>query len=95
MDKFVDRWRSGDPPTHCTHCEDCGLLFRTQEVKAHLVQAHLGGKAEHSAHREAGCAMLVSLAAGIVPEGLEEWVATELRLRDVREALMAPRLFRP
>ena len=80
---------------HCTHCEECGLLFRTVDIAAHLLQAHLGGKFEHRRHREAGCAMLISLSAGITPAGLDLWVETEHRLRAVRESLSGPRTGTP
>ena len=82
---IVDRWRDGDARCHCTHCDACGLLFRTEDLATHQRQAHLGGKAEHAAHQQAGCDMLVALHAGIRAEKLEAWAETELRLRDVRD----------
>ena len=34
--KTVRPWKSGDEPCHCTHCDLCGVLFRTIDIGAHI-----------------------------------------------------------
>lgn len=33
--KTVARWKDGDPGCHCTHCDLCGELYRTEDIGAH------------------------------------------------------------
>lgn len=89
---IIDRWRDGDERTHCTHCDACGQLFRTGELSLHKQQAHLGGRAEHDAHREKACRWLTLFVAGIQIDQAEvdAWVKVELRLRDVAEHIARP-----
>ena len=28
-------WQDGDPRCHCTHCEGCGRLYRTEDIQMH------------------------------------------------------------
>jgi hypothetical protein len=28
-------WRDGDPRCHCTHCDSCWRLYRTEDINAH------------------------------------------------------------
>jgi hypothetical protein len=28
-------WKDGDPRCHCTHCDWCKLLFRTEDIAEH------------------------------------------------------------
>lgn len=34
-------WRDGDPRCHCTHCDGCGRLFRTEDIAAHRSRCHV------------------------------------------------------
>ena len=34
--KTVKPWGDGDKPCHCTHCDLCGLLFRTLDIATHV-----------------------------------------------------------
>ncbi len=33
--KTVERWKDGDKPCHCTHCDLCGVLYRTDDIGTH------------------------------------------------------------
>lgn len=32
------RWKDGDERCHCTHCEACGVMFRTVDIPAHRLE---------------------------------------------------------
>lgn len=34
--KTVQPWRSGEKPCHCTHCDLCGDLYRTEDIGKHI-----------------------------------------------------------
>jgi hypothetical protein len=97
MPERVVPWKDGDARCHCTHCDCCGFLFRTEDLGQHQREAHLGGREQEQKHlREAArlLALCVKIDAAdeLDEDKLEQYsvdlgnwlTADELRQKEVR-----------